>query len=92
MVPRLRGSTTGEHRGTGGSDAAGGAAPTEGNVVGDGGTGGTIKTKDVIKKGGKIMGKYGKTMGKSWENMGKSWEKVGKYTINGGIIPFKSII
>ena len=67
MVPRLRGSTTGEHRGTGGSDAAGGAAPTEGNVVGDGGTGGTIKTEDVVKKGGKIMGKYRKIMGKGWK-------------------------
>ena len=41
------------------------------NVVGDGGTGGTIKTKDVIKKGGKIMGKYGKTMGKYGKIMGK---------------------
>ena len=77
MVPRLRGSTTGEHRGTGGSDAAGGAAPTEGNVVGDGGTGGTIKTEDVVKKGGKIMGKYGKR----WESHGKIHYKWRNYPI-----------
>jgi hypothetical protein len=29
---------------------------------------------------------------KIWEKVGTSWENMGKYTINGGIIPFKSII
>jgi len=40
----------------------------------------------------KTMGKSWEKVGKSWENMGKGGNLMGKYTINGGIIPFKTII